>query len=92
MTWQILVRPVFLKDLAGLPTKVRKRVEKFAFEELPNADQPLHLGKLAKLKGYDDFYKVRFGNYRIGLRLDGQRKEAHLLRVMHRRDIYRHFP
>ena len=92
MTWKTIVSPTFLKDLAGLPVKVRKRVEEFAFELLPSADNPLELEKLDKLKGYDDFYKVRFGSYRLGARLDRKDKEIHLLRVMHRRDIYRRFP
>ncbi len=92
MTWTIVSATSFLNDMASLPTKARGRVESFVFELLPAAENPIKIGKLQKLKGYKDFYKVRFGDYRLGLQLDSHRKQVHLLRVMHRRNIYRHFP
>jgi hypothetical protein len=36
--------------------------------------------------------KERKGKEKNGLQIDGQRKIIRLLRIMHRRDIYRHFP
>jgi mRNA interferase RelE/StbE len=92
MTWTTVTGPLFPKDLARLPKGIRERVEEFALKDLPLADNPFRPGKLEKLKGYQNFYKARFGDYRLGLRIDGQRKIIHLLRIMHRREIYRHFP
>jgi len=92
MSWTIVAGPRFDGDLADLPPKVRSRVEEFVLLSLPAIENPFALRNLAKLKGYQGFYKVQFGTYRLGLQLDGQRKIIHLLRVMHGRDIYRHFP
>ncbi len=92
MNWTTVTGPVFPKDLARLPKGIRQRIEEFSFEVLPQIEDPFRLGKLEKLKGYRNFYKVRFGDYRLGLQIDGRRKIIHLLRIMHRRDIYRHFP
>jgi mRNA interferase RelE/StbE len=92
MKWTILTRKSFLKDLNSLPAGIRGRVESLVFDVLPAARDPFQVGKLEKLKGYEGFYKVRFGSYRLGLQVDSIHREIHLLRVMHRRDIYRHFP
>ncbi|WP_417909752.1 type II toxin-antitoxin system RelE family toxin [Candidatus Electronema sp. PJ] len=45
---------------------------------------------MKKLKGYDTFYRVRIGDYRIGLKLaeDG----LIFVRCLHRKEIYRYFP
>jgi mRNA interferase RelE/StbE len=74
-----------------LPTEIQERVEPIVFEEL-ESDNPFELGYLEKLKGYSDKYKIRVGNYRIGITLD---KEAQILvceRIAHRKEIYRLFP
>ena len=42
------------------------------------------------MKGYRLYYKVRFGSYRIGLKIE---KDTVILeRALHRKDIYRYFP
>lgn len=92
MTWTIVTGPAFPKDLASLPANVRGRVESFVFDVLPAIENPLRFGKIEKLKGHQAFYKVRFGNYRLGLFLDKHNKRIHLLHVLHRREIYRRFP
>ncbi|MFW6163824.1 MAG: type II toxin-antitoxin system RelE family toxin [Planctomycetota bacterium] len=44
----------------------------------------------ARLRGSDRHYKIRVGNYRLGFVLEED--TAVLVRFLHRRDIYRHFP
>ncbi len=92
MSWSVITGPDFPKDLDALPARIRQRVKTFVFEGLPAAATPLGLGKLKKLKGHQGFYRVRFGEYRLGLFLDARQRRVHVLRVLHRRDIYRHFP
>ncbi len=48
------------------------------------------ISQLKKLKGYDTFYRVRIGDYRIGLELVGE--DVIFTRCLHRKDIYRYFP
>jgi mRNA interferase RelE/StbE len=89
--WSIEYTKRFLKELASLPTDVQARVEPIVFEEL-ESENPFELGYLERLKGYPDKYKIRVGDYRIGIMLD---KEAQILvceRIAHRKDIYRTFP
>ncbi len=80
----------FLKQLAVLPKDVRQRIETFVFEELPKIKTISELGKIEKMQGYEGYYKIRFGSYRVGLEVDNQ--EIIVQIVMHRREIYRFFP
>jgi len=47
---------------------------------------------MEKLKGYTDKYKIRVGNYRIGITVDQETKTLICQRIAHRKDIYRIFP
>jgi mRNA interferase RelE/StbE len=87
---RVVYRKRFLKDLAALPSNVRRAIERFVFEELPRADSLQATGKVEKLKGHSGFFRVRFGDYRVGLSLIGD--TVTLERVMNRKDIYRKFP
>ena len=91
MTWRVRYTRTFCKELAKLPAGVRERVEKTAFGEEIKED-PFLAGKVQKLKGYQDYYKLRFGSYRVGLCIDFEERVIEFRRVRHRNDIYRKFP
>ncbi len=87
---QIRVNKTFLKELAVLPLKERIRIERFLFEKTKNIKNLYDIPNLGKLKGYKNYYKIRFGNYRVGLKY-----EANTLtfeRLLHRKDIYKYYP
>ncbi|MEH2088737.1 type II toxin-antitoxin system RelE family toxin [Nostoc sp.] len=89
--WQVEYTKRFLKELAALPVEVQSRLEPIIFQEL-ESENPFELGYLEKLKGYSDKYKIRVGDYRIGITLDQETKTLICQRVAHRKDIYRIFP
>ncbi|CAA9889441.1 Toxin RelE3 [Candidatus Methylobacter favarea] len=43
-----------------------------------------------KLQGYDTFYRIRIGNYRVGLEVLND--ELIFTRFLHRKDVYKYFP
>jgi mRNA interferase RelE/StbE len=86
----VLYRKKFLKELAALPSKYRIKIEHFVFTELVSVSSSSACAKMEKMKGYNDFYKVRFGNYRLGLKFENNKLICE--RVLHRRDIYKYFP
>ncbi|MCK5328199.1 MAG: type II toxin-antitoxin system RelE/ParE family toxin [Candidatus Latescibacteria bacterium] len=92
MPWKVTYKPRFLRELALLPEHIRTQVETFSFETVPGAENPFALRRLEKMRGYKICYKVRFGDYRLGLELDKRRQSIQFQRVLHRRDIYRYFP
>ncbi len=80
----------FLKDLSRIPSIHRLRIENYSFNVLPNCNSLSEPGNIEKLRGYKFYYKVRFGEYRLGIR---QNNEGIVLeRVLHRKDIYKVFP
>jgi mRNA interferase RelE/StbE len=83
-------RKRFLKDLSKIPSETRSRIEDFVFEKLPKVNSIFELGIVEQMRGYPTYYKVRFGSYRIGLRMENDK--IILERALHRKDIYRHFP
>jgi len=85
-----LYKKQFLKDLAAIPLPYKKQIENLVFDELPLEDQKSLFSKISKMKGYDWFYKIRVGDYRIGLYINLDK--LIFKRVLHRKEIYRFFP
>ncbi len=90
MSLQVFYQKKFLKDLADIPAKTRKDIEKFVFETVPPASSIAELHKFEKMSGYDNYYKARFGNYRVGAYCKDEVVE--FKRVLNRKEIYRYFP
>ncbi len=87
---QTTFKKEFLKQLAKLPKDVRERIENFVFDTLPSLNSIGESGKIEKMQGYTSCYKVRFGDYRVGLICRDDVVSVKI--VMHRREIYRFFP
>jgi mRNA interferase RelE/StbE len=79
-----------IKDLQKLSPKDEKRIARFIFDELPLIKSMKEIPGLEKLTGYSQFYKVRFGDFRVGIRIEGN--EVTVERVLNRKEIYRYFP
>lgn len=83
--------PTFLKDLKALKsTPVFEQVKAVVFAEIPNLTDLQTLVNLKKIKGDDNAYRLRVGDYRIGFYFDDE--TITFVRVLHRKDIYRYFP
>jgi mRNA interferase RelE/StbE len=91
MAWRVLHTRTFYEELAKVPAEVRSRIEEVAFGETIKED-PFLGGRVQKLAGYEEYYKMRFGSYRVGLRINLKEKVIEFRRVRHRKDIYRWFP
>ena len=48
------------------------------------------LSGIKKMQGHDTYYRIRLGDYRIGIEV--VHDEVILVRMLHRRDIYKYFP
>lgn len=86
----IKVNRTFLKELAKLPAKERRKVEKLLFEEVENFTTLSQIPNFQKLKGYRNYYKIRFGDYRAGLKYENN--TIFFERILHRKDIYKVYP
>jgi mRNA interferase RelE/StbE len=86
-----LYKKTFLKDLSKVRSDSRERIEKLVFDKIPNSDKSLQTLDIRKMKGYEDYYRIRLGDYRIGCKIE----EGHKIifyRIKNRNDIYKVFP
>jgi len=86
-----LYKKAFLKDLARLPLPHRRNIEKLVVEEIPHLDSIFAVPGIKKMKGYQHYYRIRAGEYRVGCEVR-EAKHAVFCRVKSRDDIYRIFP
>ena len=69
--------------------KLRSRVKEI-IHEVDNAESLYEIKNIKKLKAEGDYYRIRLGDYRIGLKIkDGT---VFFVRFLHRNEIYRYFP
>jgi mRNA interferase RelE/StbE len=68
-----------------LPARVRQ-----AIEEIEAADDLQGVSNLRKMSGTVNFYRIRVGEYRIGVVVEGDAVE--FVRCLPRRDLCRFFP
>lgn len=87
---KVRFKKAFLKDLEKLPINFRKKIENLVFDEIPRAKEFSDVKNIKKLRGYESFYRVRIGDYRIGF--EYKEREIVFYRVLHRKDIYKYFP
>lgn len=59
-------------------------------DEIGRAQSLQELTGVKKLKGSGDYYRIRVGEYRIGVILAGD--SVVFVRCLDRKDIYRYFP
>lgn len=80
----------FEKDLLKiLDPDLLPRIQEAIFL-VEQAEQLSEISNLKKLKGSTDYYRMRVGDYRIGIKVnDGV---VSFVRILHRKEIYRYFP
>lgn len=59
-------------------------------EDVSNANALENIKEIKKLKGYKNFYRIKSGNYRIGISI--YKKTVTFITFDHRKDIYKKFP
>ena len=87
---KVIFRSSFLRDLKKIhDSQVLIRIKK-ALEEVESASSFTQINHISKMSGSENFYRIRLGEYRIGLVLAGDTLE--FIRCLHRREIYHYFP
>ena len=80
----------FVRDLKKIKDKNLKGRVQEVIEAFEQAHSLQEIENVKKLKGNDRYYRVRFGDYRIGLSVE--KDTVTFVRFLHRKDIYRYFP
>lgn len=83
-------RKSFQRDVKKIKdAAVRDRVREVV-EEVEAAEELQAIGNLRKISGTANCYRIRVGDYRIGIVVEGD--EVEFVRCLPRRDLYRFFP
>jgi mRNA interferase RelE/StbE len=85
---QIETKNSFIKDLKSIPKDVRTQIATL-IQTMENAEKISDLPAMKKLKGYENFYRIRIGDYRLGFAIIND--VIVLVRFLHRKEIYRFF-
>jgi len=80
----------FERDLKHIKDKKLLTRVKQVIEEIKQTDCLEPIKSLKKMKGYDTFYRIRLGNYRMGIEVEEE--VIIITRLLHRKDIYKYFP
>ncbi|NEQ46219.1 MAG: type II toxin-antitoxin system RelE/ParE family toxin [Leptolyngbya sp. SIOISBB] len=85
MTYSLIIPKSVQKQLDKLPDIAFKRVIK-KLQAL--SAEPLPVGAI-KLKGKENEYRIRVGDYRIRYKVDAEQQRIIISRCQHRKDVYR---
>ena len=83
--YRIELKPSVVRELSGLQIRDRRRVAR-AIDFLAADPRPRGV---EKLQGSDDLWRIRVGDFRVIYTVQNARLLVLVLRVGHRKDIYR---
>jgi mRNA interferase RelE/StbE len=88
MAWQIDFDPAAQRELDKLDELIRRRILNFLYERVGKLDDPRRIGQ--RLQGtLSEFWKYRVGDYRLICSLENDRLRVLVLRIGHRREVYK---
>ena len=87
---KVAFRESFLRDVRAIKEKsVQRRIGE-VIEHVEQISGPTDIPNLKKLKGHGTYYRIRIGEYRVGLKIEAD--SVIFVRVLNRKDIYKYFP
>lgn len=86
----LLYSKKFLKDIEHTADKKTRLNVQDVINSIKNCTSLSDLSGIRKMTGYENYYRLRIGDYRLGFKLENN--TVTLLRFKHRKDIYTVFP
>ncbi len=87
---EVEFRKSFEKDLKNLRDKALLTRIKAIILKIEDTEILEDMSNVKKLKAEGEYYRIRVGNYRIGIVINED--VVTFVRVLHRKEIYRYFP
>ena len=81
--------PAARREIRELDPPVRRRIYKFLDERMAKLEDPRSIGQALRGPKFGEFWKYRVGDYRIVCRIEDQQLLVLVVRVRHRREVYR---
>jgi len=81
----------FLKSIEKIKVASLKQKIENVIGEVESAKDLNDVKQLKKLKGYKSYYRIKIGDYRVGIEVEHPDVVTFIV-VAHRKEIYRRFP
>ncbi|MHB8412517.1 MAG: type II toxin-antitoxin system RelE family toxin [Candidatus Acidiferrales bacterium] len=89
MAWNVELSAEVDRELGKLDAQHRKRILKFLHGRVAKLDDPRSIGEALHGSRLGEFWKYRVGDYRLICKIEDDRLIVLVLRVGHRKEIYR---
>ena len=89
MPWTVEFDAAAAKELRKLDPPVARRIVAFLRERLAPLADPRSIGEALRGDELGEFWKYRLGDYRVVARIVDRRLIVIVVRIGHRRDVYR---
>ena len=89
MAWKIELSATAARELGKLDPPQAKRILKFLHERLAPLENPRGIGQALRGSELGEFWKYRVGDYRLICKIEDDQVLILVLRIGHRREIYR---
>jgi mRNA interferase RelE/StbE len=89
MAWKVELSVEVDRALNKLDAQHAKRILRFLHERVAKLDDPRSSGKALHGSRLGEFWKYRVGDYRLICKIEDNRLVVLVLRVGHRKEIYR---
>ena len=80
----------FEKDIKKIKDKVLLAKIADTIEQVQASTNQEEIKNIKKLKGFQSYYRIRIGDYRIGLAIE--ETTVDFIRFLPRKDVYKYFP
>ncbi|MCE2905012.1 MAG: type II toxin-antitoxin system RelE/ParE family toxin [Anabaena sp. CoA2_C59] len=81
MIYELIITKSIQKQLDNIQERVYDKISQLAEEPRPDG--------VVKLKGYDNEYRIRIGDYRLVYEIQDEQLIVLLVQCKHRRDVYK---
>jgi mRNA interferase RelE/StbE len=89
MAWHVELSAAAARVLGELDAQHARRILKFLRERVAKLENPRSIGKALRGSRLGEFWKYRVGDYRLICKIEDERLVVLVLRVGHRKEIYR---
>ena len=89
MAWRVELSATAAQELGKLDPENARRILKFLNERVAKLADPRAIGKALRGSQLGEFWRYRVGDFRLICKIEDDRVRVLVLRVGHRREVYR---
>lgn len=89
MAWRIELDPAAVRELDKIDPQIARRILAFLHGRVAELDDPRNIGEALKGSKLGEFWKYRVGDWRIIASIEDDALRILVVRIGHRREVYR---